>query len=131
MEAGEVIEEGDVYDLISRPQTEIARSFLSALSGRELPHWLTAKLHADADRARTAVLRLRFTGDKATEPAIARLARRLEADVAILQAHVDEIGGRPYGSIVVGMPADEALSKAAHAFLADYGVVIERIGIVD
>ena len=131
MEAGEVIEDGDVYDVITRPRTEIARSFLSALSGRELPRWLVEKLHDDRARARTAVLRLRFAGEKATEPAISRLARRLGADVAILQAQVDEIGGRPFGSIVVAMPADEALGAAAHAFLADYDVAIERIGYVD
>ncbi len=131
MEAGEVIEEGDVYDVITRPQTEIARSFLSALSGRELPHWLAAKLKADRECARTAVLRLGFTGEKATEPAISRLARKLGADVAILQAHVDEVGGRPFGSIIVAMPASAALDEATHAFLADYDVVVERIGYVE
>ena len=131
MESGEVIEEGDVYDVLTRPQTEIARSFLSALSGRDLPLWLAAKLRGDPERARTAVLRLSFTGDKATEPAIARLARTLGADVAILQAQVDEVGGRPFGSIIVALPASAALEAATHAFLADYDVAIERIGYVE
>ena len=131
MEAGQVIEEGDVYDVVSRPRTDIARSFLSALSGRELPRWLAEKLHPDRERALKAVLRLRFTGEKATEPAIARLAQKFGADVAILQAQVDEIGGRPFGSIVVAAPADEEFDAAAHAFLADYDVAVERIGYVD
>lgn len=131
MENGAVIEESDVYDLITRPRTEIARSFLSALNGGALPRWLREKLHTDRERASTAVLRLSFTGDKATEPAIARLSRRLGADVAILQAQVDEIGGRPFGSVIVALPADAALDHATHAFLADYDVAIERIGYVD
>ena len=130
MEAGELIEEGDIYDVLTRPQTEIARSFLSALSGRALPAWLAGKLHANREQAREAILRLSFTGEKATEPAISRLARKLGADVAILQAQVDEVGGRPFGSILVAMPASAALDEATHAFLADYDVAIERIGYV-
>ncbi len=131
MEKGEVIEEGDVYDVLTRPRTETARSFLSGLSGRGLPRWLAEKVHAERERARDAILRLSFTGEKATEPAIARLARTLGADVAILQAQVDEVGGRPFGSIIVAMPASAALEEATHAFLADYDVAIERIGYVD
>jgi len=131
MEMGEVIEEGDVYDVVTRPRTEIARSFLSGLSGRQTPRWLAGKLHADPNRARDAILRLSFTGEKATEPAIARLARKVGADVAILQAYVDEVGGRPFGTIIVALPAAAALDSATHAFLADHDVEVERIGYVD
>jgi len=121
----------DVYDVITHPRTETARSFLSGLSGRQVPRWLAEKLHADRARARDAILRLSFTGEKATEPAVARLARRLGADVAILQAHVDEVGGRPFGTIIVALPAAAALDSATHAFLADYDVEVERVGYVD
>ena len=131
MEDGAVIEEGDVYDVITRPRTSTARSFLSALSGSELPRWLQSKLRAEVEGARSAVLRLNFTGSKATEPAITRLARKLGADVAILQAQVDEIGGRPFGSILVSLPTDAALDAATHQFLDDHGVTSERIGYVD
>ena len=55
LEAGELIEEGDIYDAPTRPQTEIARSFLSALSGRALPAWLAGKLHANCEQAREAI----------------------------------------------------------------------------
>jgi D-methionine transport system ATP-binding protein len=131
MEAGEVIEEGDVYDVITRPQTQTARSFLSALSGRELPRWLAAELRPDSHRTGTAVLRLGFTGARATEPTIARLARKLGADIAILQAQVDDVGGRPFGSIIVTMPVAAAFDEATQAFLADHDVAIERLGYVD
>ena len=130
IEAGRIIEEGPTYDVVTRPKTETARSFLGTLTGRALPPGLAERLLSSREGADRAVLRLLFTGDLAEEPTIARLSRRFGTDVAILQAQVDEIAGRPFGSITVALDAAHADDASFDAFLAEAGVAVERIGHV-
>ncbi|NLH83385.1 MAG: methionine ABC transporter ATP-binding protein [Phyllobacteriaceae bacterium] len=130
IDAGRIIEEGTTYDVVTRPKTETARSFLGTLTGRALPPGLAERLLTSRDGAKRAVLRLLFTGNLAEEPTIARLSRRFGTDVAILQAQVDEIAGRPFGSITVALDAAHADDAALDAFLAEAGVAVERIGHV-
>ena len=130
IDAGRIIEEGATYEVITRPKTETARSFLGTLTGRELPPILAARVRADRAGTTQTLLRLGFTGDTAEEPTIARLSRRFGTDVAILQAQVDEIAGRPFGSITVAIDNAQLDDGSVDAFLEQAGVSVERIGHV-
>jgi D-methionine transport system ATP-binding protein len=130
IDAGRIIEEGRTYDVITRPKTETARSFLGTLTGRELPPLLAARVRPSREGTRQTLLRLGFTGDTADEPTIARLSRRFGTDVAILQAQVDEIAGRPFGSITVAIDNEHLDDGSIDAFLGEAGVSVERIGHV-
>ncbi|MDR3373483.1 MAG: methionine ABC transporter ATP-binding protein [Ancalomicrobiaceae bacterium] len=130
IDGGRIIEEGAAYDVITRPRTETARSFLGALAGRTLPPLLAARVRQTREDTRHAILRLTFTGETAEEPTIARLSRRFGTDVAILQAQVDEIGGRPFGSITIAIGNEHLDDGAVDAFLTQAGVSVERIGHV-
>jgi len=130
IEAGRIIEEGATYDVITRPKTETARSFLGTLTGRELPPILAARVRAERVGTTRTLLRLGFGGETAEEPTIARLSRRFGTDVAILQAQVDEIAGRPFGSITVAVDNELVDDGSVDAFLAQAGVSVERIGHV-
>lgn len=130
IEAGRIIEEGDTYDVITKPKTETARSFLGTLTGRELPPILAARVRTEKAGTTRTLLRLGFGGDTAEEPTIARLSRRFGTDVAILQAQVDEIAGRPFGSITVAIDNAHVDDGSIDAFLTEAGVSVERIGHV-
>jgi D-methionine transport system ATP-binding protein len=130
MEGGAIIEEGEVYDVVTRPRTATARSFLGALSSGEIPSGLATRLRPAADGASAVALRLKFIGPRATEPILSRLTRERGIEVAVLQAQVDEIGGRPFGSMIVTLPNSDRLLGVAEAFLADHGVGTERLGYV-
>ena len=77
LEEGALIEQGDVYDVITQPKTATARSFLGALAGGEVPPGLAARLRPESESvgAPSAALRLRFSGPRATEPILSRLTR--------------------------------------------------------
>jgi len=130
MDHGRVIEQGDVYDIVTRPQTETARSFLGSLSGHEIPPGLAARLQDDPAGTTQAVLRLGFVGPGANDPVISRLARQLNIDVAVLQAQADEIAHRPFGSIIVALPNAQLFDGSAESFLGQAGVRVERLGHV-
>src|SRR5690606_30668710 len=99
------IEQGKVFDVFTTPQHAVTRAFLGATASRTLPAFVAQRLHAEPGPGRDVLIRITFAGTHATDPVISRLSRHLGVDIAILQGEVDAIGGKPFGSLVVSLPA--------------------------
>jgi D-methionine transport system ATP-binding protein len=128
IDAGRIVEEGEVFDVFTRPQHAVTRSFLKNQSGRALPAYVANRLKPQASPGDQSVLRILFRGPHATDPVVARLARDLGIEANILAGTVDEIAGRPFGTLVIGVPAPQAERSAA--FLAQHGLETEVLGHV-
>ncbi|MGO4572949.1 methionine ABC transporter ATP-binding protein [Microvirga sp. 2TAF3] len=128
IEAGRIVEKGDVFDVFTRPQHEVTRSFLADETGRALPPYVASRLQPVATPGSQAVIRIGFRGPHATDPVLARLARDLNIEANILAGSVDEIAGRPCGTLVIGVP-EVSLEKTL-AFLKHYGLDTEVLGHV-
>lgn len=130
IEAGRIIEEGPVYRVFAEPATAITRTFVSSVTGGELPREIAERLKPDASGARHAVLRIVFTGENATAPILSRLSRSLDIDINVLSGQVDEIGGRPFGNITVTIPAAAETVGAVTGLIASHGLKAEVLGYV-
>ena len=75
LEAGRIVEQGDVFEVFTRPQAEITRALLAGEMGLTLPAGLRAEIDTQPIAGGTAVLRIAFRGAHASDPIIARLAR--------------------------------------------------------
>jgi D-methionine transport system ATP-binding protein len=128
IEGGRIVEQGDVFDVFTRPQHEVTRSFLADETGRALPPYVANRLRPEALPGSQAVIRIGFRGPHATDPVLARLARDLGIEANILAGSVDEIAGRPCGTLVIGVP-EQSLS-ATLTFLKQYGLDTEVLGHV-
>lgn len=131
LDAGRIVEQGDVYDVFTRPQHPTTRSFLAEASGRTLPGWLTRRMHADAQRGDQAVVRVVFRGPVATDALVSGLVRAQNVDVNILSGAVDEVAGKPFGTLVLGLPAAPATLEPALAWFVSHGLDVEVLGYVD
>ena len=130
IEAGRIIEEGPVYRVFAEPATATTRTFVSSVTGGELPREIAERLKPDAGGARHAVLRIVFTGENATAPILSRLSRSLDIDINVLSGQVDEIGGRPFGNITVTIPAAAETVGAVTGLIASHGLKAEVLGYV-
>ncbi|RDI57862.1 methionine ABC transporter ATP-binding protein [Microvirga subterranea] len=128
IEGGRIVEQGDVFDVFTRPQHEVTRSFLADETGRALPPYVANRLGPEPERGGQAVIRIGFRGPHATDPVLARLARDLNVEANILAGSVDEIAGRPCGTLVIGVP--EASLATTLDFLKQYGLDTEVLGHV-
>lgn len=106
LDGGRIVEEGATYDVFAHPRHATTRSFISAVTGATLPPYVSDRLKPGPEGANEALIRIVFTGTHATDPVLSRISRLLSVDVNIIQAQVDEIAGRPFGVIVVGIPND-------------------------
>ncbi|MBY0363788.1 MAG: methionine ABC transporter ATP-binding protein [Phreatobacter sp.] len=130
IETGRIIETGDVYEVLARPQAETTRSFVASVTGAALPEAFAARLTPHPEGARQTVLRIVFTGANATAPVISRLSRSLDVDVTIIAGQVDAIGGKPFGNLIVAIPARPDVVDAVVALTGAHGLQAEVLGHV-
>ena len=130
LENGRVVEAGSVFDVFTRPQAEITRTLLAGEMGLRLPPALSERLRPEAGPGAATVLRITFRGDHATDPIVARLARETGIEANILSGTVDEIGGRPFGSLIVALPPGPDVAARTIAFLSARDLAAEPIGFL-
>lgn len=104
LENGEVVEEGEVSEVFSRPKSAAARRMVFPDSDNEL-------LSAESGER---VIRLVFNGAEAAgQPIIAKMAIDERIAASILYASTKSIGSKLYGKMLLGLPDDnETVARA-------------------
>ena len=128
IEDGRIVEQGDVFEVFTRPQAEITRTLLAGEMGLTLPRALAGQIVREPIPGGAAVLRIAFRGPHADDPIIARLARETGIEANILSGTVDEIAGQPFGSLAVSLPTGPDVVARARAFLDAHGLVSDLLG---
>lgn len=130
LEAGNVVEHGNVYDIFTQPKHAVTQSFFANDAGRQLPAWLNTKLLRDPVAGGQAVVRITFRGAFANEAVLSKLARELQVDVNIISGTVDTISGKPFGWIIAGIPGDGGTIGRVTDYLTRQGLGAEVLGHV-
>lgn len=130
LDAGEVVEEGETFDIFARPASPVARTFLADLTAHDLPPLVAKKLLPTADAGTDPVLRILFQGESANEPILADLIQRFGFRPNILHGRIDYIQGRPLGVLTVIAEQGSATLAPALAYLQSKNLSAEVIGHV-
>jgi len=134
LDAGHVVESGQVADIFTHPKHPITQSFLAEVIGDSLPVSLASRIVPAPAAGGQAVIRVQVRGAGAGDTLVARLARELGLDLALLAARIDEIGGQHVGSLTLGIPlgmssSEDAVTRTL-AWLSQYQFPAERLGYV-
>jgi D-methionine transport system ATP-binding protein len=113
IEAGRIVEQGRLVELISTPGSRLARALFPL---GDLP----------TDAAGT-VIDITFSGGLADRPVIAQLARDHAIDVSILGATIETIAGNQAGRTRLGLPGSAETNRAAIADLRARGLLVEIV----
>ncbi|AWB08711.1 phosphate ABC transporter ATP-binding protein (plasmid) [Azospirillum humicireducens] len=128
MENGRVIEQGPVFDIFAHPKHPTTRSFVDPVINRGIPDSLRDRLAPQPGLGSNPVLRITFTGEKATTPVISAISRQLNLDLNIWHGQIDEIQGAPFGTLVVEALGDTAKVDAAIALVKENNLGVEVLG---
>ncbi len=119
IEAGRIVEAGEVLEVFLHPRHDATQSLLSE-SGMDAEGW-----RAMAEGLSGRLLRLSFRGDATAQPLLSRISRELSLDLSILQGSVGRIKDTPFGQLVVSVQgADDDLARL-DAVLSGAGVDYE------
>lgn len=130
IDAGHVVERGHVADIFKHPAHPVTQAFLSDMIGDSIPVSLASRLQPHPIERGQAVIRIQVRGADAGDTIVARLARELAIDVALLSARIDEIGGQHVGSLTLGVPGGETAADRAASYLSQRNLSVERLGYV-
>jgi len=103
MTGGNVVEEGDVFDIFATPQHDFTRQLVSHTFNLELPPRLLQEL-------RGTLVKILFVGVSAEQPVLSDVAMRYGVSVNILHGKIEYIGHRALGILVALLthPSDPA-----------------------
>jgi len=130
LDAGHIVESGNVADIFTHPRHSITQTFLAEVLGDTVPVSLSSRLQQQAKPCDHAVIRVLIRGTDGGDRLVARLARELAIDVALLSARIDEIGGQHIGSLTLGVPGDDAGLTRVLSYLSHHRFSVERLGYV-
>jgi D-methionine transport system ATP-binding protein len=95
LDAGRVVEEGNVVEVFMQPRHEVTRALLGDVIAHELPPALRQRVAERMASSSSHLLRLAFAGSGVDQPILSETIRRYELDVNILHGQIDEIQGQP------------------------------------
>ena len=116
LEHGQVMETGTVEEVFSNPRSEAGRRLVFP-DGVSLDQFPVAR-----------VVRVVFNGGSSYEPLIASLAIDCGVKVNILGADTRNIDGKAFGSMLLGLPQDNAeAAKAMNYLKSCHDVTVEEV----
>ncbi len=119
IDAGAIVECGDVLDVFLHPRHAVTQSLLSE-SGMDAEGW-----RGMAQAVQGRLIRLSFRGDSTVQPMLSRISRELNLDLSILQGSVGRIKDTPYGQLVIAVQGDAAGQEKLGGVFAQAGVECE------
>ena len=110
MNAGEIIEQGDVYDIFATPREEFTKQLVDHTFNLDLPPRLTEDLQG-------TLLKILFLGERAEDPVLSEATLRFGVSVNILHGKIEYINHRPIGLLIalLGHRAGAGPSRVAEA----------------
>lgn len=116
--AGELVEVGNVIDVLLHPQNQFTRALLKESGVDENYHLLDGKYQG-------TLLKITYTGDQIAKPIISHISAKLGLEVSILQGVVSNIGKVTYGQLIISVDCDEQKLVALEKLLQDSNVFYE------
>ena len=112
MENGEVVEQGDVYDIFAHPKQPITRKFINTVSNlSKINKMIAENVPLVQLSGNDKLVKLIFENDCTGEAVISDISKRFDIKVNIVLANVEMIGDRPLGGIIVILKgSDKALA---------------------
>lgn len=128
MEGGQVVEEGDVFQMFASPRRAVTRKFVDSTSNlsriREL---LDDPAHPIRLSPGDWLLRLNYLERSTSEALISTLSRKFDMDINILLGNIELIDGSPLGGLVVIAGGGHDKVTAAVGYLSERNVWVEVI----
>lgn len=129
IEAGHIIEEGDMVEVFTNPQHPTTKEFTKSVTNAEIPEMIRSKeLHAKYLPGSKLLVRLTFIGDSAGEPVISRLIKNYDVDASILFGNIDQLKDTAFGTLILEITGQEEGIKTALAYLQSKNLKLEVLG---
>ncbi|SDG36101.1 methionine ABC transporter ATP-binding protein [Desulfosporosinus hippei] len=122
--AAHIVENGPVESVFIKPQSDIARQFVSTVFPNDLPADLLKELATHRD---SEIVRIQFLGTRASDPIITDLLRTCEVRANILYGSIDHLRSTLFGTLTLELQGSPEQLKEAQHYLTSRDLKVEVI----
>ncbi|WP_312653460.1 methionine ABC transporter ATP-binding protein [Aminipila sp.] len=128
MENGEIVEEGDVFQVFSNPQKAITRDFVDSTSNLSKIHELMeSNVSITKLNKGECILKFKYLKRSSSEALVSQISRKFNLNVNIIFGNIELIGESPIGGLVSIVKGKDEDIEAAINYLKEKNVGVEVI----
>lgn len=128
MENGEVVEQGDVFNVFANPVKQITKDFVDSTSNLSKIHELIKDKVAITElKEGECILKFTYLERNASEALVSQISRNFNLDVNIIFGNIELIGEHPIGGLVSVVSGDAKNITDAIEYLRNKNVGVEVI----
>jgi len=124
IDGGEIVEEGPVLELFTKPKLDITKEFVKQVTEHNTTKDTINNLPLEDD---SYILKCTFVGGAANKPIISGWVKKLGVDVNILEGNIQYVQGASYGTLYIQLKIPEHQIKESVDFLENCGVEVEVV----
>ncbi|MFJ8236799.1 methionine ABC transporter ATP-binding protein [Ureibacillus sp. NPDC094379] len=125
MEAGRVVEQGEVLQVFQNPQADITKNFVLQITGSKESKGSIEQILINYPTGK--IVKLTFVGQKTEQPVISKLIKQFNVEVNIVHGNISQTTSGPYGTLLIQIDGDAQNIKNALAFLETNEIQTEVI----
>lgn len=126
MEAGNIIEEGSVSEMLVRPKTEVAKAFFGKIDLHT-----SNKVYKDAIKTNGVLISAIFEGDRSVDPFISRMIKNYNIEASILLGNIEDINHSLIGHLVLKLEGEDDDIQKSIQYLKDNNISVEVINYAE
>lgn len=128
MENGEVVEEGDVFQIFSNPQKKITKDFVDSTSNlSRIQDLIDDNVSITKLNEGECIMKFKYLEKNASEALVSQISRRFNLDVNIIFGSIELIGENPIGGLVSIVKGKNENIELAIKYLKEKNVGVEVI----
>ncbi|KAF5042531.1 Methionine import ATP-binding protein MetN [anaerobic digester metagenome] len=128
MENGEVVEQGDVFNVFANPVKQITKDFVDSTSNLSKIHELIKdKVSITKLKEGECILKFTYLERNASEALVSQISRKFNLDVNIIFGNIELIGEHPIGGLVSIVSGEAKNITEAIEYLRNKNVGVEVI----
>lgn len=125
MEAGQVVEQGQVIDVFSNPEQEVTRKFVEQLmTNTEEDDSLDFVLEQAKEGK---IVQLHFAGESTNDTLISDVAKTYDININILQGKITQTQNGALGKMVIQMTGEKAILTEALNYLKNTSTTVVEV----
>lgn len=126
MEAGQVVESGNILDIFTNPQSDITRRFINTTTSiHQVFEMIENKDPLLALEEDELLVRLIYSSQNAKDPLMSYLVKTYDINFNIIFGNVELLSGQPLGNLVVKLKGEKDKLAAAIEYIKADNVRVE------
>ncbi len=128
MDAGRVVEKGDIVPIFVHPVQEMTRNFINTASNAsKIDDLIAAGSPLTKLDPNQQLIRLQYDQTNSTDALISEISRNFDVDCSIIFGNIEILQDSPIGTLTVILTGDDANIRKSIDYLRNDGVQVEVI----